>query len=153
MTILDIGLLSPAIGAAKLRTPVTLAGDFTLWLDYSQDLSQDLSQGEWLYAFGSDADPNAVFSVNAGEVWLSGNGASIGVSNPNPGSGRHTLRFRRVGAESFIAFDGLPEQPATVAGDGAASFTFDKINSAIDQPHSDPGSVIHSLRIETPDPL
>lgn len=145
MTILDIGPLSPAIGAAKLREPVTISGDFTLHLDYSQDLTQ----GEWLYALGSAADPNAVFSVNAGEVWLSGNDATIGVSNPNPGSGRHTLRFRRVGSESFVAFDGLPEQAATVVGDGAASFTFDKVNSAIDQPHSDPGSVIHSLRIET----
>lgn len=143
MNLLDIGQLSPAIGAAKLREPATLSGDFTLNLDYSQDLSQ----GEWLHALGRDGSDHS-FAVNAGEIWLSGGGNIIGVSNPNPGSGRHTLRFRRVGSESFVAFDGLPEQPATVVGDGAASFTFDKINSAIDQPHSDPGSVIYSLRIE-----
>ncbi len=144
MTILDIDNLSPAIGAAKLREPVTFSGDFTLWLDYSQDLTQ----GEFLYALGCDGGNSAV-SVNAGEVWMSGNDGTVGVSNPNPGSGRHTLRFRRVGSESFVAFDGLPEQPAEFVGDAATSFTFDKLNSAGDQPHSDPGSVIHSLRVET----
>lgn len=144
MTILDIGPLSPAIGAAKLREPVAISGDFTITLGYEQDLTQ----GEMLFALGRDGE-NDMFSVNAGEVWVNADGISAGLSFANPGSGTHEVTIRRTGSDWFVKLDAGDELPASVTGDCTASFTFDKINSAIDQPHSDPGSVIHSLRIET----
>jgi len=144
LILLDIGELSPAIGAAKLREPVTLAGDFTITLGYSQDLAQ----GEWLYALGRDNAADG-FSVNAGEVWISGDGITAGLSFANPGSGTHEVVIRRTGSDWFVKLDAGDEQAASVTGDVTAPFTFAKINSAGDQPHSDPGSVIHSLRIET----
>lgn len=144
MTILDIGELSPAIGAAKLRAPVTLSGDFTITLGFSQDLTQ----GELLFALGRDGADD-MFSVNAGEVWMNAGTTIAGLSFANPGSGTHEVVIRRTGSDWFVKLNAGDEQAASVTGDVTASFTFDKINSAIDQPHSDPGSVIHSLRIET----
>lgn len=144
MTILDIGELSPAIGAAKLRTPVTLSGDFTITLGFSQDLTQ----GEFLYALGRTGE-NDVLSVNVGNVYMNAGTTIAEKSFGNPGSGTHEVVIRRTGSDWFVKLDAGDEQAASVTGDVTASFTFDKINSAIDQPHSDPGSVIHSLRIET----
>lgn len=145
MTVLDIGPLSPAIGAAKLREPVTLSGDFTITLAYGQDLTQ----GEFLYALGREGGSD-VLSINVGEVWMNAEGIVAGLSFPGVGSGDHTVTIRRTGEDWFVKVDDGDEGPASVTGTVSASFTFDKLNSAIDQPHSDPGSVIHSLRIETP---